>query len=189
VKELNDSGALLVGAPTDWWDPSAFTQGLAAMQWTGLWAMPGIRDGIGDDFGVLPWPALDAEGAPATLWGGWNELVNGKTQYMEQSKKLAAWLWIENTEIQQDWSLSYGFHVPPRKSAAAAAEPLKDGPPAEAVKFLNDHGRIMPPQHTSAMNTIELDALTNIVKNGADAAAEVATAAERCQAELDKVLA
>lgn len=189
VKELNDSGALLIGAPTDWWDPSAFNQGLAAMQWTGLWAMPGIQAAIGDDFGVLPWPALDAEGTPATFWGGWNELVNGKTQYMEQSKQLAGWLWIENTDIQQDWSLSYGFHVPPRKSAAAAAEPLKSGPAAEAVTFLNDYGRIQPPQHTAAMNTIELDALTNIVKSGADAAAEVAAAAEKCQAELDQVLA
>ncbi|MGH2531017.1 MAG: ABC transporter substrate-binding protein [Thermomicrobiales bacterium] len=189
VKELNDSGALLIGAPTDWWDPSAFTQGLSAMQWTGLWAMPGIRAAIGDDFGVLPWPALDAEGTPATFWGGWNELVNGQTRYMEQAKRLASWLWIENTDIQQDWSLSYGFHVPPRQSAAASAEPLQDGPPAEAVTFLNDHGRIMPPQWTGAMGTLLTTAVTNIVKNNADAAAEVASAAEQCQAELDQVLA
>jgi multiple sugar transport system substrate-binding protein len=70
VKELYDSGALLEGSPTDWWDPGAFTQGLAAMQWTGLWAMPGIRAQIGDDFGIMPWPALDAEGRPATFWAG-----------------------------------------------------------------------------------------------------------------------
>lgn len=189
VKELNDTGALLIGAPTDWWDPSAFNQGLAAMQWTGLWAMPGIRAALEDDFGVLPWPALDAEGTPATFWGGWNELVNGKTQYMAEAKRLASWLWIENTEIQQDWSLSYGFHVPPRQSAAAAAAPLQEGQAAEAVTFLNEHGRIAPPQHTGAMNTIELTALTNIVKNGADATAEVASAAEQCQAELDQVVA
>jgi multiple sugar transport system substrate-binding protein len=189
VKELNDTGALLIGAPTDWWDPSAFNQGLAAMQWTGLWAMPGIQAAIGDDFGVVPWPALDAQGTPATFWGGWNELVNGKTQYMEQAKKLASWLWIENTEIQQDWALSYGFHVPPRQSAAAAAEPLKTGPASEAVGFLNQYGKVQPPQHTGAINTIELDALTNIVKNGADAATEVAAAAEKAQAELDKVVA
>jgi multiple sugar transport system substrate-binding protein len=189
LKELNDSGALLVGAPTDWWDPSAFTQGLVAMQWTGLWAMPGVRAGIGDDFGVMPWPALDAEGTPATFWGGWSQMVNGKTQYPAESKKLAGWLWIENTAIQQDWALSYGFHVPPRVSAATAAEPLKSGPPAEAVQFLTDHGKIMPPQWTGAMWTILNTHLTNIVKNGADAAAEVAAAAQECQAELDKTLA
>ena len=141
VKEINDSGALLVGAATDWWDPSAFINGEAAMQWTGLWAMPGIIDGLGDDFGVVPWPALDAEGTPATFWGGWSELVNGKTENMAESKSLARWLWLENTEIQQDWALSYGFHVPPRISAAAAAEPLKTGPASEAVTFLNQYGR------------------------------------------------
>jgi multiple sugar transport system substrate-binding protein len=189
VKELNDSGALLIGAPTDWWDPSALNQGLVAMQWTGLWALPGIRAAIGDDFGVVPWPALDATGTPATFWGGWSQMVNGKTKFPAESKKLAGWLWIENTTIQQDWSLSYGFHVPPRNSAAAAAEPLKTGAPAEAVGFLGEYGRILPPQHTGAMHTIEVTALTNIVKNGADAATEVANAAQQCQAELDQVVA
>ena len=37
----------------------------------------------------------------------------------------------------------------------------------------------------TALNT----ALTNIVKNGADPAAELATAAEAAQAELDRVVA
>ncbi len=181
VRELNESGALLIGAPTDWWDPSAFTQGLAAMQWTGLWAMPGIREGVGDDFGVVPWPALDAQGRPATFWAGWNEMVNGKSRNIDAGKQLARWLWIDNLEIQQDWSLSYGFHVPPRRSAAAAAEPLKEGPAAEAVNILNQHGRIMPPQWTESMETTLTTALSNIVKNGADSAAEVAAAAQRCQ--------
>ena len=189
VKEINDSGALLVGAATDWWDPSAFINGEAAMQWTGLWAMPGIIAGLGDDFGVMPWPALDAEGTPATFWGGWAQLVNGKTQKMAESKKLASWLWLENTEIQQDWALSYGFHVPPRISAAAAAEPLKTGPASEAVTFLNDYGKVDPPQWTGPMGTALNLALTNIVKNGADPAAELATAAETAQAELDRVVA
>ena len=184
VKELNDSGALLIGAPTDWWDPSAFTQGLAAMQWTGLWAMPGIKKGVGDDFGVVPWPALDAQGRPATFWAGWSEMVNPKSKHVEEAKQFVKWLWIDNTEFQKDWSLSYGFHVPPRKSAAAEAEPLKEGAAAEAVKILNDHGRILPPQWTQAMTTILTDALSNIVKNGSPADQEVKAAAEKCRAEL-----
>jgi multiple sugar transport system substrate-binding protein len=191
VKELNDTGALLLGAPTDWWDPSAFTQGLAAMQWTGLWAMPGIIKGVGDDFGVVPWPALDANGKPATFWAGWSEFVNpkGENKQIQAAKDFVKWLWIDRTDLQQDWSLSYGFHVPPRKSAADTAEPLKSGPASEAVKFLNDYGRVVPPQWTAAMRTIVLTHLTNIVKNGADATAEVAAAAQECQAELDAALA
>jgi multiple sugar transport system substrate-binding protein len=187
LKELNDSGALLIGAPTDWWDPSAFNQGLAAMQWTGLWAMPGITAALGDDFGVLPWPALDAQGTPTTFWGGWSEYVNpkGENKQIQAAKDFVRWLWIEKTDLQQDWSLSYGFHVPPRLSAAASAEPLKTGPASEAVTNLNNYGKILPPQWTAAMGTSLTTHITNIVKNGADATAEVAAFIQECQAELD----
>lgn len=190
VKELNDSGGLLIGSPTDWWDPSAFTQGLAAMQWTGLWAMPGVKAGVGDDFGVVPWPKLDDQGTPTTFWAGWSECVNpkGENQQIAEAKKFVQWLWIQKTDLQQDWSLSYGFHVPPRKSAAAAAEPLKTGPASEAVTILNQYGKILPPQWTAAMTTILNDSITNIIKNGADATSEVASAAQKCQDELTKVV-
>jgi multiple sugar transport system substrate-binding protein len=188
VKELNDTGALLIGSPTDWWDPSALTQGLAAMQWTGLWAMPGIKAAIGDDFGVMAWPALDANGTPATFWGGWSQMVNAKSKYVEEAKAFVRWLWIENTKNQQDWSLAYGFHVPPRLSAAASAEPLKSGPAAQAVEYLGSYGKVNSPLWTSAMTTTVKNALGNIVKNGADAQGEVTLAAQQCQAELDALL-
>lgn len=191
VKELNDSGALLIGAPTDWWDPSAFTQGLAAMQWTGLWAMPGIKKGVGDDFGVVPWPALDAQGKPTTFWAGWSECVNPKGEHknVAEAKKFVQWLWITKTDLQKDWALSYGFHVPPRKSAAASAEPLKSGPAAEAVSILGQYGKILAPQWTAAMTTILNDAITSIIKGSADPAQAIATAAQKCQDELNKSLA
>ena len=191
VKELNDSGALLVGSPTDWWDPSAFTQGLAAMQWTGLWAMPGVVAGVADDFGVLPWPKLDDQGTPATFWDGWSEMVNprGQNKNIPEAKKFVNWLWIQKTDLQQDWALSYGFHVPPRQSAAAAAEPLKSGPASEAVTFLNSYGKIMPPQWTAAMGTMLNDSIANIIKNGADANAEITALIGRLQTELDAVTA
>ena len=191
LKELNDGGALLLGAPTDWWDPSAFNDGLAAMQWTGLWAMPGITAAIGDDFGVVPWPALDAQGTPVTFWGGWSEMVNprGQNKNVAEAKKFVNWLWIQKTDLQQDWALSYGFHVPPRQSAAAAAEPLKTGPASEAVAILNQYGKILPPQWTAAMGTMLNDAIVNIVSNGADATTEVNSLITKLQAELDTVVA
>ena len=191
VKEINDSGALLIGAPTDWWDPSAFNQGLAAMQWTGLWAMPAILEALGDDVGVLPWPALDAQGTPVTFWGGWSQMANpkGQNQQLAEAKKFISWLWIQKTDLQQDWALSYGFHVPPRQSAAAAAEPLKTGPASEAVTILNTYGKILPPQWTAAMGTMLNDSIANVIRNGADATAEVNSLITKLQAELDAVVA
>jgi multiple sugar transport system substrate-binding protein len=188
VKELNDSGALLTGSPTDWWDPSALTQGLTAMQWVGLWAMPGIKKAIGDDFGVIPWPALNASGKPATFSGGWSQMVNAKGKHIEESKAFVKWLWIDNVKNQQDWCLAYGFHVPPRISTAAAADVLKSGPAGQAVEYLGKYGHPFSVLWSAAMDNAVQTALGNIIKTGADAKSEVSTAAKTCQAELDKEL-
>lgn len=188
LKELNDSGALLLGSTTDYWDPSAFIQGATAMQWTGLWAFPAINAAVGEDLGVLPWPKSDAEGAPSTFWGGWGECVNAKSQNLEAAKAFAKWLWIDNVEIQQDWSLAYGFHVPPRISTAEAAEPLKTGVAAEIVQNLNEYGQVTSPLWTGVMGTAVGDALTNIVRNGADPATELAAAETTVKTELQRLL-
>jgi multiple sugar transport system substrate-binding protein len=189
LRELNDSGALLSGSPTDYWDPSAFIQQLTAMQWTGLWAMPQILAEVGaEDVAVLPWPKSSDDGVPSTFWGGWGECVNGKGQNIDASKALVKWLWIDNTEIQQDWNLGYGFHVPPRTEAAESAEPLQDPPASEVVGFLQDYGVVTPPLWTGVMNTALVDAVTNIVRNGSDPAEELANAESTVQDELDRLL-
>ncbi len=181
------SAGILSGAPTDWWDPSTFTGGLSAMQWTGLWAMPGIKKAIGDDFGIVPWPQPEAgKGTPATFAGGWSQFVNSKAKNVDEAKAFVKWLWIENKEAQKDWSLSYGFHVPPRKSAAAEAEPLKSGPAKEAVDILGKYGIPPNPLWTSAMNTALSDAVNNILKNGADPKTELDAAQAKVEAELGK---
>ncbi|CAN5771982.1 sugar ABC transporter substrate-binding protein [soil metagenome] len=190
LRELNDTGSLLIGSPTDYWDPSAFIQNLTAMQWTGLWAMPQILREVGaENVGVLPWPASDAEGSPSTFWGGWGECVFGQSENLDAAKELVRWMWIENTEIQQDWNLAYGFHVPPRTDAAESAEALQEPPASEVVENLNAYGVVTPPLWTGVMGTALLDALTNIARDGADAAEELALAETTVQEELDRLLA
>ena len=187
-RDLFSSDALLQGATTDWWDPSSFIQGLAHIQWGGLWAMPQINEEVGDDYGVFPWPASDPEGEPSTFWGGWGECVNGKSKNIEAARAFVKWLWIDNKEYQTDWNLSYGFHVPPLKSVADAAEQLKEGNAATVVSFLNDYGHPDLPLSTGAMGTAYTDALTNIVRNGADPAAELGKAEETVKKELERLL-
>ncbi len=187
LAKLNKTGSLLTGSPTDWWDPSAFTQGLAAMVWGGLWAYPATNAALKDDFDVLPWPGMTVSGgtpAPQTFWGGWAELVNGQSKFQDASKAFVKWLWIDNKQIQTDWATSYGFHVPPRKSVAAAADALKSGRPAEMVKNLYAYGQILPPIWDATMGTDLTNALSNIVKLGKDAKSEVAAAATACTKEL-----
>ena len=50
------------------------------------------------------------------------------------------WLWIDKEDYQEDWSLNYGFHIPPRKSLAAKASKLQSGVAAETVKLNQDYG-------------------------------------------------
>lgn len=189
LRDLNQTDALLIGSPTDYWDPSAFIQNLTAMQWTGLWAMPQILREVGaENIGVLPWPKSDDEGTPSTFWGGWGECVGGKSQNIDAAKALVKWMWIDNTEIQQDWSLAYGFHVPPRTDAAESAEPLQDPPASEVVSNLNEYGVVPNPLWTGVMGTALTDAVASIVRDGADAAEALTTAEATVQEELDRLL-
>lgn len=189
MKELYDSGVLLTGAPTDWWDPGVFLDGLAAMQLSGLWAMPAILDAYGDDVGVFPIPAIGDNGSPVAVIGGWSQVVNPNSPNVEAAKAYIRWLWIENADIQADWATSYGFHIPPRASTAAAAEKLQTSPALDVVQIVQQYG--LPEDHelwNGAMSTALGDARDAIVVGGADPMEAANTAVATAQAELDATL-
>jgi multiple sugar transport system substrate-binding protein len=188
LRDLQKTNSLLIGAPTDWWDPSAFNQALCAMAWGGLWAFPAIKKALGDDVGGIAWPALDEKGKPATFSGGWSQMVNARSPHLEEAKKYVNWLWIANKKIQEDWNLSYGFHVPPRLSVAKTAKALDDPVAALAVKNVQQYGMPTPPAWTASMGTALSDAATNIVKQGRDAKAELTVAEKKCNRILERLL-
>lgn len=191
ARDLSKSGYLLTGSPTDWWDPAAFTQGLCAMCWGGLWMMPGVRQVIQEDFYVTQFPPVHVPGGSptySTFWGGWIEFVNGQSKYIPEAKAFVKWLWIENTKWQNEWASAYGFHVPPRKSAAAANEKFKEGNAKIAKDGLYKYGWANPPMWNGTMGTAVSDAFWNVVKQGKDAKAEIQAAYDKCKAELDKQL-
>jgi multiple sugar transport system substrate-binding protein len=115
-------------------------------------------------------------------------MVCAKGKHVAESKALVKSLWIDNTAVQQDFCLSYGFHVPSRESVAAKATKLQSGPAAEVVKLLNSYGRTNSPLFTDTMTTALTDAVSNIVKNNADSASEVAKAAQTCSTLLQQLL-
>ncbi len=188
MRELFLSKSILLGAPTDWWDPSSFTQGLAAMQWCGLWAMPGVKKAIGDDFGVVAWPAFSSSvGKPSTFLGGWGAMVSAKSSNVDAAKAYIKWLWIDNTKNQEDFNLSYGFHIPPRKSLAATATKLQSGPAADALKIFNDYAVASNPAWTPKMMNAYADAATAIVRKGGDIDVNLAKAEKAVNAELTRL--
>ncbi|MFI9718406.1 ABC transporter substrate-binding protein [Streptomyces sp. NPDC052396] len=187
VRQLYADKSLLLGAPSDWADPAAFIQGLTAMQWSGLWALPQIHKALGEDFGVLPFPADGPGGKPAVPVGAYAAAISSRSGNKAAARDYVRWLWVERTDFQQDFALSYGFHIPARTSLAAKADRLKDGPAADAVRFAGQHGYAQPLLWTDAGRVAYQDALSRIIKDGANPESELKAAVRRTRAELDRV--
>ncbi|MGW7251641.1 ABC transporter substrate-binding protein [Streptomyces decoyicus] len=186
IRQLYADKSLLLGAPTDWSDPAAFIQGLTAMQWSGLWALPQIKKALGDDFGVLPFPKDGSGGKPSVPVGAYGSAVSARSKRKSEAKAFAKWLWVDRTDFQQDFALSYGFHIPARISLAKKAERLQSGPAADAVRFATDHGYAEPLLWTTADRTAYQDALSRIIKDGANPESELKTVVRKVNAELQR---
>ncbi|MGW5653903.1 ABC transporter substrate-binding protein [Streptomyces humi] len=186
VHQLYADGSLLLGAPADWSDPSAFLQGLTAMQWSGLWALPQVQKELGDDFGVLPFPG-DGAGAPAVPVGAYGAAVSARSRHQDTAKDFVKWLWVERTDYQEDFALSYGFHIPARVSLAKKAGKLRTGAAAEAVRLTTEHGYAQPLLWTPADQTAYQDALSRIIRGGANPESELRAVVRKVSAELDRV--
>ena len=185
---LNTNGSLLLGAPADWSDPGAFIDGLAAMQWTGLWNVPKIRSAFDDDFGVLPFPKLDATGAPSVPVGAYGAMVNAKSVHVAEAKAFVKWLWVDQTNSQLEFATKFGFHVPARQSLIDRADSLKTGPAADAARFVKENSHLVGgPVWTQQANTALSDAVAKIAKEGADPVAQTKTAVEVAKSELKRL--
>ncbi|ATL27570.1 ABC transporter substrate-binding protein [Streptomyces formicae] len=187
LRQLYADKSLLLGAPSDWSDPSAFTQGLTAMQWCGLWALPAVRKALGDDFGVLALPADGADGKPSLPVGAYGAAVSARGDHRKEAKDFVKWLWVDGTEYQEDFALSYGFHIPARLSLAKKADKLKEGPAADAVRYSTEYGYAEPLLWTPASRTAYQDALSRIIKSGANPESELKSVVRKVRAELDRV--
>ncbi|MGY1496516.1 ABC transporter substrate-binding protein [Streptomyces sp. QTS52] len=187
LRTLFTSGNLLLGAPTDWWDPSAFTQGLTAIQWCGMWAMPAMQQALGDDIGIFPFPKVGAAGKQSVTNGGWSMFVNAKGKNVEAAKEYVKWLWIDQKQYQEDWATSYGFHIPPRTSIAQTATKLKTGLPAEGVKLFNEFGHFDNIGWTQAMIASVNDVMANSVRKDDDPKAQLDACEKKVDTELKKL--
>ncbi|MFJ9854093.1 ABC transporter substrate-binding protein [Streptomyces sp. NPDC101150] len=187
IRQLYADKSLLLGAPTDWSDPAAFVQGLTAMQWSGLWALPGIKKALGDDFGVLPFPRDGSGGKPAVPVGAYGSAVSARSKRKADAKAFVKWLWVERRDFQQDFALSYGFHIPARISLAKKAKQLQQGAAADATRFATEYGHAEPLLWTTAARNAYQDALSRIIKDGANPESELKSVVRKVNAELQQV--
>jgi multiple sugar transport system substrate-binding protein len=187
MRGLFTSGHLLLDAPADYWDPSAINQGLCAIQFCGMWAMPQMQKALGDDIGVFAFPKVIDSGKPSVYNGGWSMFVNAKGSHVDLAKEYVKWLWIDQKKYQEDWSLSYGFHIPPRASLAASATKLKSGLPAEGVKLFGEYGHFDNIGWTQSMITALEDVFANCVRKNGDPEAALDKADVTVNRELKKL--
>lgn len=186
--QLFSSGHLLLGAPTDWSDPGAITSGLTAMQWTGLWNFPMLQDKLGDDFGVLPFPAIGSSGTPSVPVGAYASCVSAKAKDVAAAKAFVKWLWVDQTADQLDFAQSYGFHVPSRTSLIGKATKLQSGEAKTAAGYLKSYGHPQTPLLWSPKSaTAMTDAVDKIVRSGANATSSLAGVAKVVDAELRRI--
>jgi multiple sugar transport system substrate-binding protein len=190
MKELCTSDSLLLGAPQDWYDSSAFMDGLAAMQWGGQWTLPQVQEALGDDFGVVPWPAADAQGRPATWYGGWYEQVNANSKNIQAAKDFLRWLWIDNTAAQIEWQTAFSSTTPVRFSIIDTVDSLKSGVARDFVDDQVKYGHLYGgPYWTSAIEQGIVVALNNVIRNGADPVAELNVVSGIIDSELARIKA
>ncbi|MFJ7961869.1 ABC transporter substrate-binding protein [Streptomyces sp. NPDC096324] len=187
MRGLFTSGHLLLDAPADYWDPSAINQGLCAIQFCGMWAMPQMQKVLGDDIGVFPFPKVTDSGKPSVYNGGWSMFVNAKGRNVDLAKEYVKWLWIDQKKYQEDWSLSYGFHIPPRSSLAASATKLKSGLPAKGVELFGQYGHFDNIGWTQSMITALEDVFANCVRKNGDPEAALDEADVTVNRELKKL--
>ncbi|WP_431046852.1 ABC transporter substrate-binding protein [Streptomyces sp. P1-3] len=188
TRELYKGDALLLGAPTDSWDPASFVQGLCAIQWCGIWAIPAVEKAFGDDYGIFPFPSSGEQGRPVVYNGGWSAYVSAKAKDVDKAKEFVKWLWLDQKQYQEEWALDYGFHIPARKSIAAGADKLRSGPAAEAVKLFNENGVFDDPLFTEGMFNTLLDAVTNSVRDDKSPESELDKAETRIGRDLKKLV-
>jgi multiple sugar transport system substrate-binding protein len=187
MRKLFTSGHLLLDAPADFWDPSALNQGLCAIQFCGMWAMPQFQQTLGDDLGIMPFPKVGDAGRPSVYNGGWSMFVNAKGKNVDAAKEYVKWLWLDRKEYQEDWATSYGFHIPPRTSIARSTDKLRSGLPAEGVKLFTEYGHFDNIGWTQAMITATEDLFAGCVRKGGDPEAALDRCDKTVNAELKKL--
>jgi multiple sugar transport system substrate-binding protein len=153
-----------------------------------LWNLPKIKQAFGDDVGVLPFPAMDAQGKASVPVGAYSAMVNARSANVDAAKAFIKWLWVDQTQYQTEFATGFGAHLPARASLSAKAAQLQSGPGADVVKFVADGGRIAsPPSWSARANTALSDAVSRIAREGADPASETRKALDVAKAEIARL--
>lgn len=186
-RDFSKTKGLLQSASKEWYDGSPFANEETAMQWGGLWSMPDIQKALGDDFGVVPFPAIGAKGRPAVPFGAYGSCVAAKSKNVDAAKAFAKWLWIDQDDKQVEFADAFGTHIPAKTALVSKASKLKDGAGADASKFVAENGFTNDIMWTGPLGDAYNAAVTNVIKKNADPATEFKKVGDLAATELKRV--
>ncbi len=88
----------------------------AAMQICGYWAVKTLEKYYADfDYGVTPVP-YDKDGKNTSVYGGWYQCVNPKSENADAAAKFTIWMWGEDEKRPLQWCTEASSKFPARKS-------------------------------------------------------------------------
>ena len=186
-RELRTSGGLLQSASKDWFDADPFVNGETAMQWTGLWVLPLVQRAFRDDFGVVPFPAIGADGRQAVPFGAFGSAVAAKGKNVDAARAFVKWLWVDQDADQVDFSNAYGTHIPAKPALVGQADKIATGAGAAAAKFVEDSGHAPDKLWTPAITQAMTAAVTNVLTKNADPKDQLAQVAAKAKSEIKRI--
>lgn len=185
--ELSQADGFVPSASGDWSTASPFVNGETAMQWSGLWILPEVIEALGDDFGVLPFPAVGTSGRQSVIFGAFSSCVNAKGKNPEAAKEFVRWLWVDQEDYQLEFSTAFGTHIPAKTALVPKAEKLASGPGADAAKFVAEMGHANDKLWTPSISQAVVAALTNVVQKKADPKTEITAVTEKAKADIKRL--
>ncbi|MGO4695677.1 ABC transporter substrate-binding protein [Paenibacillus sp. 2TAB26] len=160
-RDLATDGSIYTTLQTDSWDINYLLSGKTAMQLCGIWATPSIEKS-GKNIGLLPYPAVDAQGKQTATLGGWNMMVNSKGKLAE-AKEVISWFWLEGTDRMGQFNTVGGFHLAPRTTVLEAKKDIYEKPLykdwVDSVVPLGRKDLSLPPEVVTATNDAVQEAL------------------------------
>ena len=161
------------------YDIGALARGETAMQISGIWSLADIKAYPDTPFDIVPLP-IPTGGQPASVSGGFYQMVNANSPNLEAAKKFARWLWIDNKDWIKGWSCGFSAPYPeaPHTEMApqlAVAEACGDQGPY--IAKMNDIANTARPEprYPQAILDAVTDAIQAVMFGGSsaqDAAAE-----------------
>ncbi|MEX2540774.1 MAG: extracellular solute-binding protein [Trueperaceae bacterium] len=159
-----------------------FASGEAAMQVVGMWAIGVLQNEFPDiDFGIAHLPTPTGED-PVTVYGGWTQMVNTRSDNLEAAKAFTAWMWAQDVERPVEWATEVNSKFSPRRSVVEAASEFYGRPHLSTFRDVILPTARAEPRYPGEMVTIIGDALQSAMFRNTPGE----RAAEQAQRELDR---